>query len=58
MVIIMKRLSIYEKWDEAEDVEFVFAKVKSGEWDFARFEAWRDHLVCAEIRDHDMGDSY
>lgn len=41
----------YGKWDNPEDTEVAFEKVKSGEWTLERFQEWSNHLVVTEVRD-------
>ena len=48
-------VQIYGKWDEAEYAEIAFKNVTSGQWDLARFDAWKRHLVSTSIRDELMG---
>jgi len=52
---ILEMVQIYGKWDEAEYAEIAFKNVTSGQWDLARFDAWKRHLVSTSIRDELMG---
>lgn len=42
---------IYTKWEEAEPVAIAFAKVASGAWNLAQFEAWESHKRITYVRD-------
>ncbi len=47
----MKNIPNYSKWDDYEDANVAFTKVKSGEWDLARFEEWYAQAYMVISRD-------
>ena len=47
----------YGKWQTPESAEEAFEKVKSGAWDFERFNEWMSHLICTEVRDATANES-
>lgn len=44
----MKKKETYNKFDNYEDIEVAFAKVKSGEWNLERFTEWYDQVKNIE----------
>jgi hypothetical protein len=49
---------MYGKWDEPEEDKVAFQKVRSGEWDEARFVKWLDHYRAVLLRDAAADESY
>ena len=41
----------YERWETPEEVEFAWARVNNGEWDFERFRDWLEQVLLIETRD-------
>jgi hypothetical protein len=41
----------YGKWDQAEDWEVAYSKVKSGEWSPKRFDQWLSQVRVELWRD-------
>jgi hypothetical protein len=48
----------YGKWDGPEAAEIAFEKVKSGEWDAERFDAWFRQVRLDAERDANADESY